>query len=44
LVAGQDYLYISSSRLKELARLGRSVEEFVPALVAKKLQEKLGRG
>ena len=40
----QEYLYVSSSRLKELARFGRDVEEFVPALVAKRLQERLGRG
>jgi len=38
------YMYVSSSRLKELARFGRDVEEFVPALVAKRLQERLGRG
>ena len=44
LMAGQEYLFISSSRLKELARMGRSVEEFVPAAVAKKLQERLGQG
>ena len=37
------YMYVSSSRLKELARFGRDVEEFVPALVAKRLQERLGR-
>jgi pantetheine-phosphate adenylyltransferase len=44
LMAGQEYLYISSSRLKELVRLGQSVEEFVPPVVAKKLNERLGRG
>ena len=38
------YMYVSSSRLKELARFGRDVEEFVPVLVAKRLQERLGRG
>ena len=38
------YMYVSSSRLKELARFGRDVEEFVPALVAKRLQERLGGG
>ena len=37
------YLYVSSSRLKELARFGRDVEEFVPTLVAKRLQERLGQ-
>ncbi len=42
MMASQNHLYVSSSRLKELARFGRSVEEFVPPLVAKKLEEKLG--
>ncbi len=37
----QEYLYVSSSRLKELARFGRDVEEFVPPIVAKKLRERL---
>ncbi len=44
LMASQQYLYVSSSRLKELVRLGRDVDEFVPAVVAKRLREKLGRG
>ena len=37
------YMYVSSSRLKELAQFGRDVEEFVPTVVAKRLQERLGR-
>ena len=37
------YMYVSSSRLKELAQFGRDVEEFVPTLVAKRLQERLGQ-
>jgi len=37
------YMYVSSSRLKELVRFGRDVEEFVPALVAKQLRERLGQ-
>ncbi len=41
LRSSQRYLYVSSSRLKELARFGRDVSEFVPALVAKRLREKL---
>ena len=41
LMSSQRYLYVSSSRLKELARFGRDVSEFVPALVAKRLREKL---
>ncbi len=43
MMASQKYLYVSSSRLKELVRLGRSVDSFVPAVVAKALHEKLGR-
>ena len=40
MMPSQEYLYVSSSRLKELVRFGRAVDEFVPPLVAKKLQEK----
>ena len=36
MMASQEYLYVSSSRLKELVRFGRAVDEFVPPLVAKK--------
>ncbi len=43
MMSSQQYLYVSSSRLKELVRLGRSVDAFVPAVVAKALHEKLGR-
>jgi len=43
MMASQEYLYVSSSRLKELARFGRNVDEFVPPSVAKKLVERLGR-
>ena len=38
------YMYVTSSRLKELVQFGRDVEEFVPTVVAKRLQERLGRG
>ena len=41
LMSSQEYLYVSSSRLKELVRFGRDVSEFVPPLVAKCLEEKL---
>ena len=41
MMSSQKYLYVSSSRLKELVRMGRSVDDFVPALVAKRLQQKL---
>ena len=42
MMPSQEYLYVSSSRLKELARFGRSVDEFVPPLVARKLRERFG--
>ena len=44
MMASQEYLYVSSSRLKELVRFGQSVDEFVPAIAAKRLREKIGRG
>jgi pantetheine-phosphate adenylyltransferase len=44
LMSSQEYLYVSSSRLKELVRFGRDVDEFVPPVVAKRLREKIGRG
>ncbi|MGH0030022.1 MAG: pantetheine-phosphate adenylyltransferase [Myxococcota bacterium] len=43
MMPSQEYLYVSSSRLKELARFGRDVEEFVPPIVAKKLRERFAR-
>jgi pantetheine-phosphate adenylyltransferase len=43
LMASQKYLYVSSSRLKELVRFGRDVSEFVPATVAQQLKERLGK-
>jgi pantetheine-phosphate adenylyltransferase len=44
LMASQEYLYVSSSRLKELVQFGRDVSEFVPAAVAKQLKERLEQG
>jgi pantetheine-phosphate adenylyltransferase len=41
MMPSQEYLYVSSSRLKELTRFGREVEEFVPPIVAKKLRERV---
>jgi pantetheine-phosphate adenylyltransferase len=38
----QEYLYVSSSRLKELVRFGQSIDEFVPPVVAEALKRKLG--
>jgi pantetheine-phosphate adenylyltransferase len=43
MMPSQEYLYVSSSRLKELVQFGRDVQEFVPPIVAKKLRERLGR-
>lgn len=42
MMSSQEYLYVSSSRLKELVRFGAAVDEFVPAVVAEALHEKLG--
>ena len=44
MMPSQEYLYVSSSRLKELARFGRNVDEFVPPMVAKALRERFGEG
>ena len=41
-MTSQEYMYVSSSRLKELVRFGASVDEFVPAIVAEALKRKLG--
>ena len=41
LSASQQYLYVSSSRLKELARFGASVADFVPPLIEECLKQKL---
>jgi pantetheine-phosphate adenylyltransferase len=41
MMASAEYLYVSSSRLKELVQFGRDVSEFVPAVVAQKLKDRL---
>jgi pantetheine-phosphate adenylyltransferase len=41
MMASQKYLYVSSSRLKEIARFGRDVDEFVPPIVATMLRDRL---
>ena len=41
LMASLESLFISGSRIREVARLGRDVDEFVPAHVAQALREKL---
>jgi pantetheine-phosphate adenylyltransferase len=43
MMTSLEHLYVSSSRLKELVRFGADITEFVPPVVAKRLQEKLGR-
>ena len=40
-MTSQEYLYVSSSRLKELVRFGASIDEFVPRVVADALERKL---
>jgi pantetheine-phosphate adenylyltransferase len=40
MMPSPEYLYVSSSRLRELARFGREVDEFVPPIVAKKMRER----
>lgn len=40
-MTSQKYMYVSSSRLKELVRFGASIDEFVPEIVAKALEKKL---
>jgi pantetheine-phosphate adenylyltransferase len=40
MMPSQQYFYVSSSRLKELTRFGREVDEFVPPIVAKRLRER----
>jgi len=40
-MTSQEYLYVSSSRLKELVRFGASIDEFVPPIVAEALKTKL---
>jgi pantetheine-phosphate adenylyltransferase len=40
LASSKEYIYVSSSRLKELARFGASVADFVPPLVEDHLKRK----
>lgn len=40
MLPSQEYMFVSSSRLKELVRFGRDVAEFVPPVVAKQLRER----
>ena len=40
LMTSEKWFYVSSSRLRELVRFGRQVDEWVPPVVAKRLQER----
>lgn len=42
LMTNLSYLFVSASRIRELASFGRDVSEFVPPNVASALQEKYG--
>ena len=40
LMTSEKWFYVSSSRLRELVRFGRTVDEWVPPVVANRLQER----
>ncbi len=42
LMANQEFLYVSASRIREVSRLGFDVAELVPAHVRTAIREKLG--
>jgi pantetheine-phosphate adenylyltransferase len=42
LMAGQEFLYISASRIREVSRLGHDVADLVPAHVREAIAAKLG--
>jgi pantetheine-phosphate adenylyltransferase len=44
LMSGSAQIYVSSSILKDVAGHGRSIRDFVPAVVAQRLEEKLSGG
>lgn len=44
LMPKQDFSYISSNTVKQVARLGGEIEDFVPAPVKKALQQKFNQG
>ena len=44
MIARVEYLFISGTRIREVAALGQDVSNFVPAHVALALQEKFKRG
>ncbi len=43
IMTKDDYAFLSSSIIKEIAMFGGSVKGFVPAIVEKKLRDKFGR-
>ncbi|HXU24711.1 MAG TPA: pantetheine-phosphate adenylyltransferase [Tepidiformaceae bacterium] len=43
LMSGQQFLYISASRIREVSKLGYDVADLVPAHVRTALREKLGQ-
>jgi len=43
MMPNESYSYLSSKLIKEVARLGANVLEFVPGFVNEKLKEKLKR-
>jgi len=42
LMTGQDFLYVSASRIREVSRLGYDVADLVPAHVRTAIRKKLG--
>ncbi len=44
LMTSERWFYVSSSRLRELARFGTDIGEFVPEPVARRMREKFGPG
>jgi pantetheine-phosphate adenylyltransferase len=43
LMPSEEYTYLSSSLIKEIAATGGDVSQFVPRIVLGKIKEKLGR-
>lgn len=42
IMTDEEYFFVSSSAVKEIARFGGSLSQFVPSVVEKKLREKFG--
>ena len=42
LMTNQDFLYVSSSRIREVSRLGYDVADLVPPNVRSAIREKIG--